>query len=73
MVGWPEEAFETFMAEWNVQNNNEPFERGSGTLPWRELCAEVGFRPESVFIDPIEAAYMQEQLAYVGFRGAQKV
>jgi len=72
MVGWPTDPFTTVMAEWNVHNNNEPFERGSGTLPWLEICGEAGFPAESVFIDPIEAAYMQEQLSYVGFRGARK-
>jgi SAM-dependent methyltransferase len=72
MVGWPTEPFETVMAEWNVLNNNEPFERGSGTLPWAEICVEAGFGEDDVFIDPIEAAYMQEQLSYVGFRGACK-
>jgi ubiquinone/menaquinone biosynthesis C-methylase UbiE len=72
MVGWPTEPFEVVMAEWNVMNNNEPFERGSGTLPWVAACIEAGFREEDVFIKPIEAAYMQEQLAYVGFRGARK-
>jgi SAM-dependent methyltransferase len=73
MVGWPTDPFEVVMAEWNVLNNNEPFERGSGTLPWAEICMEAGFRAEDVFIDPIEAAYMQEQLSYVGFRGARKI
>jgi SAM-dependent methyltransferase len=72
MVGWPTDPFQVFMAEWNVLNNNEPFERGSGTLPWVEICVAAGFRPEDVFIRPIEAAYMQEQLAFVGFRGARK-
>jgi SAM-dependent methyltransferase len=72
MVGWPTDPFETVMAEWNVLNNNEPFERGSGTLPWAEICLEAGFGEGDLFIDPIEAAYMQEQLSYVGFRGARK-
>ena len=73
MVGWPTDPFETFVAEWNVFNNNEPFERGSGTLPWREACLEAGFPAETVFLKPITAAYMQEQLSYVGFRGARKI
>ncbi len=73
MVGWPTDPFQTFMAEWNVLNNNEPFERGSGTLAWAEACIAAGFPAETVFIQPIEAAYMQEQLAFVGFRGAAKI
>jgi ubiquinone/menaquinone biosynthesis C-methylase UbiE len=72
MVGWPTEPFATVMAEWNVHNNNEPFERGSGTLPWMKICLAAGFSSDAIFIDPIEAAYMQEQLSYVGFRGARK-
>jgi ubiquinone/menaquinone biosynthesis C-methylase UbiE len=72
MVGWPTDPFQIFMAEWNVLNNNEPFERGSGMLPWADACAAAGFPAETVFVEPIEAAYMQEQLAFVGFRGAVK-
>jgi ubiquinone/menaquinone biosynthesis C-methylase UbiE len=72
MVGWPTDPFQTFIAEWNVHNNNEPFERGSGTLPWRDLCVAAGFAADRIFIKPVTAAYMQEQLSYVGFRGAQK-
>jgi 2-polyprenyl-3-methyl-5-hydroxy-6-metoxy-1,4-benzoquinol methylase len=72
MVGWPEDPFQEFMAEWNAHHNNEVFERGSGTLDWRAVCAEAGFAPESVFLEPVGASYMSEQLAYVGFRGAVK-
>jgi SAM-dependent methyltransferase len=70
MVGWPTDPFEEFMAEWNGRHNNEPFERGSGTLDWRAACADAGFAAEDVFLQPIGAAYMAEQLAYVGYRGA---
>ena len=70
MVGWPTDPFEEFMAEWNSHHNNEPFERGSGTLDWRAACAEAGFAAQDIFLKPIGAAYMAEQLAYVGYRGA---
>jgi SAM-dependent methyltransferase len=70
MVGWPTDPFQEFMAEWNGHHNNEPFERGSGTLDWRGACAEAGFDAADVFLQPIGAAYMAEQLAFVGFRGA---
>lgn len=70
MVGWPTEAFEEFMTEWNSHHNNEPFERGSGTLDWRAACRSVGFAADDVFLQPIDATYLSEQLAYVGFRGA---
>jgi SAM-dependent methyltransferase len=72
MVGWPTDPFEQFMAEWNSHHNNEPFERGSGTLDWRGACVEAGFAAEDVFLQPIGAAYMAEQLAFVGYRGAQR-
>jgi SAM-dependent methyltransferase len=72
MVGWPDEPFQEFMAEWNGHHNNEPFERGSGTLDWRAACVEAGFAPEDVFLQPVDAAYMAEQLAFVGYRGAQR-
>jgi len=72
MVGWPTDPFQEFMAEWNAHNNNEPFERGSGTIDWVAACAEAGFAAEDVFLQPVDAAYMSEQLAYVGFRGALK-
>jgi 2-polyprenyl-3-methyl-5-hydroxy-6-metoxy-1,4-benzoquinol methylase len=72
LVGWPEDPFQEFMAEWNVHHNNEVFERGSGTLDWRAACVDAGFPSESVFWEPVEASYMSEQLAYVGFRGAVK-
>jgi SAM-dependent methyltransferase len=72
MVGWPTDPFQTFMAEWNSHHNNEPFERGSGTLDWRGACAEAGFDPENVFLQPVGAAYMAEQLAFVGYRGARR-
>ncbi len=72
LVGWPTDPFQEFMAEWNVHHNNEVFERGSGTLDWRAACADAGFPAESVFLEPVDAAYMSEQLAYVGFRGAVK-
>jgi 2-polyprenyl-3-methyl-5-hydroxy-6-metoxy-1,4-benzoquinol methylase len=70
MVGWPTEPFQEFMAEWNVHHNNEPFERGSGTLDWEAACAAAGFAADTVFRQPIGAAYMAEQLAFVGYRGA---
>jgi len=70
MVGWPDDPFQEFMAEWNAHNNNEPFERGSGTIDWRGACVDAGFAAEDVFLQPVDAAYMSEQLAYVGFRGA---
>jgi ubiquinone/menaquinone biosynthesis C-methylase UbiE len=72
MVGWPTDPFQEFMAEWNSHHNNEPFERGSGTLDWRAACVEAGFAPEDVFLQPVGAAYMAEQLAYVGYRGARR-
>lgn len=72
MCGWPTDPFQEFMAEWNSHHNNEPFERGSGTLKWQEACEAAGFPAESVFIQPMGAAYMEEQLAFVGFRGAVK-
>jgi len=72
MVGWPTEPFQEFMAEWNAHHNNEVFERGSGTLDFRAACVEAGFPEPSVFLEPVAAAYMSEQLAYVGFRGAVK-
>jgi SAM-dependent methyltransferase len=72
LVGWPTDPFQEFMAEWNVHNNNEPFERGSGTIDWVGACTEAGFAAEDVFLQPVDAAYMSEQLAHVGFRGARK-
>jgi SAM-dependent methyltransferase len=72
MVGWPEEPFQEFMAEWNGHHNNEPFERGSGTLDWVAACIEAGFAREDIFLQPVEAAYMSEQLAFVGYRGAKR-
>jgi 2-polyprenyl-3-methyl-5-hydroxy-6-metoxy-1,4-benzoquinol methylase len=72
MVGWPTDPFQEFMAEWNAHHNNEVFERGSGTLDFRAACADAGFPADSVFLEPVSAAYMSEQLAYVGFRGAMK-
>jgi SAM-dependent methyltransferase len=72
MVGWPTDPFQVVMAEWNVFNNNEPFDRGSGTLPWRDVCVEAGFAADDLFVKPMTAAYMQEQLSFVGFRGALK-
>ncbi len=72
MVGWPTDPFQEFMAEWNSHHNNEPFERGSGTLDWRAACLDAGFAPEDIFLQPIGAAYMAEQLAFVGYRGAQR-
>jgi len=70
MVGWPEDPFQQFMAEWNSHHNNEVFERGSGTLDWQSACTDAGFAAADVFLQPIGAAYMAEQLAYVGYRGA---
>jgi SAM-dependent methyltransferase len=72
MVGWPTDPFQEFMAEWNAHHNNEVFERGSGTLDFRGACVNAGFAAETVFLEPVSAAYMSEQLAYVGFRGAVK-
>lgn len=72
MAGWPDDPFEQFMAEWNSHHNNEPFERGSGTIDWEVACVAAGFAAETVFIQPIGAAYMAEQLAYVGYRGARR-
>jgi 2-polyprenyl-3-methyl-5-hydroxy-6-metoxy-1,4-benzoquinol methylase len=72
MVGWPTEPFQEFMAEWNSHHNNEPFERGSGTLDWEAACTAAGFAAEDVFRQPVDAAYLSEQLAFVGYRGAQR-
>jgi ubiquinone/menaquinone biosynthesis C-methylase UbiE len=72
MVGWPTDPFQEFMAEWNSHHNNEPFERGSGTIDWAGACVAAGFAAEEVFLQPVDAAYMSEQLAFVGFRGARK-
>jgi SAM-dependent methyltransferase len=72
MVGWPTDPFQGFMAEWNGHHNNEPFERGSGTLDWRAACTDSGFGADRIFLQPVGAAYMAEQLMYVGYRGAQK-
>jgi 2-polyprenyl-3-methyl-5-hydroxy-6-metoxy-1,4-benzoquinol methylase len=72
MVGWPTDPFQEFMAEWNGHHNNEPFERGSGTLDWRAACEDAGFAAEDIFLQPVGAAYMAEQLAFVGYRGAQR-
>jgi ubiquinone/menaquinone biosynthesis C-methylase UbiE len=72
MVGWPTDPFQEFMAEWNAHNNNEVFERGSGTLDWLGACVEAGFDPAEVFLQPVGAAYMAEQLAFVGYRGARR-
>ena len=72
LVGWPTDPFQAFMAEWNPHHNNEPFERGSGTLDWPAACTAAGFAAEDAFLQPVAAAYMEEQLAHVGFRGAQK-
>jgi len=72
MVGWPTDPFEEFMAEWNSHHNNEPFERGSGTLDWRAACIDAGFAAQDILIKPVGAAYMAEQLAYVGHRGASR-
>jgi SAM-dependent methyltransferase len=72
MVGWPTDPFQEFMAEWNSHHNNEPFERGSGTLDWEDACVSAGFAAEDIFLQPIGATYMAEQLAFVGYRGAQR-
>ncbi len=72
MVGWPTDPFQEFMAEWNGHHNNEPFERGSGTLDFAAASVAAGFRADDVFIEPVGASYMAEQLAFVGFRGALK-
>jgi len=72
MVGWPSDPFQEFMAEWNAHHNNEVFERGSGTLDFCSACTDAGFAAETVFLEPVAASYMSEQLAYVGFRGAVK-
>jgi 2-polyprenyl-3-methyl-5-hydroxy-6-metoxy-1,4-benzoquinol methylase len=72
MVGWPTDPFQEFMAEWNAHHNTEVFERGSGTLDFLSACTDAGFSAETVFLEPVAAAYMSEQLAYVGFRGAVK-
>jgi 2-polyprenyl-3-methyl-5-hydroxy-6-metoxy-1,4-benzoquinol methylase len=72
MVGWPTDPFQEFMAEWNGHHNNEPFERGSGTLDFTAASVAAGFAAEDVFLEPVGAAYMAEQLAFVGFRGARK-
>jgi ubiquinone/menaquinone biosynthesis C-methylase UbiE len=72
MVGWPTDPFQEFMAEWNAHHNNEPFERGSGTIDWQAACLAAGFEADNVFLQPVDAAYMSEQLAFVGFRGAKK-
>lgn len=72
MAGWPDDPFQQFMAEWNSHHNNEPFERGSGTIDWEAACVAAGFAAETVFIKPIGAAYMAEQLAFVGYRGARR-
>ena len=70
LVGWPTEPFQEFMAEWNAHHNNEVFERGSGTLDFRGACAAAGFADADVFLQPVDAAYMAEQLAHIGVRGA---
>jgi SAM-dependent methyltransferase len=72
LVGWPTDPFQEFMAEWNAHHNNEPFERGSGTIDWVAACVDAGFAAEDVFLQPVDAAYMSEQLSHVGFRGAMK-
>jgi 2-polyprenyl-3-methyl-5-hydroxy-6-metoxy-1,4-benzoquinol methylase len=72
LVGWPTDPFAEFMAEWNVHHNNEVFERGSGTLDFTAACLAAGFPESTVFHEPVAAAYMSEQLAYIGFRGAVK-
>ena len=72
LVGWPTDPFQEFMAEWNSHHNNEPFERGSGTLDWVAACVDAGFAAQDVFLQPVDAAYMSEQLAFVGYRGAQR-
>jgi len=72
LVGWPTDPFQEFMAEWNAHHNNEVFERGSGTLDFRGACHDAGFANDTVFFEPVAAAYMSEQLAYIGFRGAVK-
>jgi ubiquinone/menaquinone biosynthesis C-methylase UbiE len=69
LVGWPSDPFQQFMAEWNAHHNNEPFERGSGTIDWRGACIAAGFSEEDVFLQPVAAAYMSEQLGHVGYRG----
>ncbi len=69
LVGWPSEPFQQFMAEWNAHHNNEPFERGSGKINWRGACTDAGFVDDDVFLQPVSAAYMSEQLGHVGYRG----
>ena len=70
LVGWPTEPFQEFMAEWNSHHNNEVFERGSGTLDFVGACVAAGFDAADVFLQPVDAAYLSEQLTHVGFRGA---
>jgi SAM-dependent methyltransferase len=72
LVGWPTDPFQEFMAEWNSHHNNEPFERGSGTIDWVGACVDAGFAAEDVFLQPVGAAYMAEQLEFVGYRGARR-
>ena len=73
MIGWPTEPFQEFMTAWNGMNNNEPFERGSGTLDWTATCISAGFAVEDVFVQSVSASYLSDQLAFVGFRGAVKL
>ncbi len=70
LVGWPTDPFQQFMAEWNAHHNNEPFERGSGTIDWHAACTAAGFGADDIFRQPVVAAYMSEQLGHVGYRGA---
>ena len=72
MIGWPTDPFEEFMTAWNGTNNNEPFERGSGTLDWTAACIDADFVDDDVFIQPVKASYLSDQLSFVGFRGAVK-
>lgn len=72
LLGWPEEPFEDFMADWNPHHNNEPFQRGSGTFDFRETCLAAGFAAEDLFINGQAAVFMEEQLEVHGIRGARK-
>jgi hypothetical protein len=35
-------------------------------------CQDAGFDSEDIFLQPVGATYMAEQLAFVGYRGAQR-
>lgn len=51
------DAFDRVMADWETENNNEPFWRGLHAADLRGLAADAGFAPEAVFDEYFDAGH----------------